>query len=147
LVQDYTSVFGVMKMRSGQTPVLVVPQRAPYTGPLAILIDGSTQSAAEIFAAGMQKTQRALIVGDISAGSTLPSAIIKLPTGALFQYAFGTYQTSDGFVLEGRGVVPDWIVKLNRWSLLRSGDPQLAAAVAKLRAQIAPRRSNELIAD
>lgn len=147
LVQDYTSVFGTMKTRTSETPVLVSPQRMPYTGALAILIDGSTLSAAEIFAAGMQNAQRALIVGETSAGSTLPSAILKLPTGALFQYAVGNYQTADGVVLEGRGVIPDHLVKLNRRTLLRSGDPQLAVAMQKIKGRIATSRLNEIIAD
>jgi len=146
LVSEYPTVLGSMKTRSGQNPVLVVPQRSPYSGPLAILIDGSTQSAAEIFAAGMQETHRAVVVGDTSAGNTLPSGILKLPTGALFQYAFGNYQSPDGIFLEGRGVVPDWIVKLNRRALLR-GDAQLTAAIAKLRQRISQARLPELIAD
>ncbi len=147
LVQEYTAVLGSMKTRTGQNPVLVTPQRNPYSGPLAILIDGSTQSAAEVFASGMQETHRAVVIGDISAGNTLPSGILKLPTGALFQYAFGNYQSPDGIFLEGRGVVPDWIVKLNRRALLRIGDPQLGAAIAKLRERIAQNRLPELIAD
>jgi carboxyl-terminal processing protease len=146
LVQDYTSVFGNMKMRSGQTPVVVTPQRKPYTGPIVIMIDGSTQSAAEVFAAGMQTTKRAMIVGETSAGNTLPSSVMKLPTGALFQYAFGNYQTPQGINIEGRGVIPDQIVKLNRRALLRGSDPQLAAAISNLRPQIS-RRPKELIAD
>src|SRR6185503_13667336 len=146
LLQDYTSLFGNMKMRSGQIPVVVAPQRAPYHGAIAILIDGSTQSAAEIFAAGLQTTKRAVVVGETSAGSTLPAGIIKLPTGALFQYAFGNYQTPQGINLKGRGVIPDHIIKLNRRALLRGSDPQLATAVAEIRKQISPLR-NELIAD
>ncbi len=145
LLQDYVSVFGAMKTRTGTTPVLVTPQRAPYLRPLVILIDGSTQSAAEMFAAGMQQTGRAIIVGDISAGATLPSAVIKLPTGGLFQYALGTYETDDGKLLEGRGVVPDWIVKINRRNLLRSGDPQLAAALVKLRERMSAPLTNEIV--
>jgi carboxyl-terminal processing protease len=147
LLQGYTSVFGTMKTRSGQTPVLVYPQRKPYEGPLVILIDGSTQSAGEMFADGLQASGRAVVVGEVSAGSTLPSAIIKLPTGALFQYAFGNYETNNGVRLEGRGVVPDSIVKLNRPSLLRSGDPQLARALVKLRERIAWSLPKELVVD
>jgi hypothetical protein len=146
LVSESTSILGSMKTRNGQTPVLVIPQRRPYTGPLVILIDGSTQSAAEVFASGMKDTHRAVIIGDVSAGNTLPSAILKLPTGALFQYAFGNYQSPEGIFLEGRGVIPDQIVKLNRRGLLRGGDPQLAAAVNTLRS-ISSIRQRELIAD
>jgi carboxyl-terminal processing protease len=147
LLSENTSVLGMMKTRNGQTPVLVTPQRRPYTGPLAILIDSSTQSAAEVFASGMQETHRAVVVGDVSAGNTLPSGILKLPTGALFQYAFGNYQSPGGIFLEGRGVIPDLIVKLNRRGLLRGGDPQLAAAVSKLRRQIYQTVSRKLLAE
>lgn len=147
LLSEYTSVLGSMKTRNGQTPVLVTPQRRPYTGPLAIMIDSSTQSAAEVFASGMQETHRAVVVGDVSAGNTLPSGILKLPTGALFQYAFGNYQSPDGIFLEGRGVIPDLIVKLNRRGLLRGSDPQLAAAVSKLRRRISRTVPRELIAE
>jgi len=147
LLSEYTSVLGSMKTRNGQTPVLVTPQRRPYTGPLAIMIDGSTQSAAEVFASGMQETHRAVVIGDVSAGNTLPSGILKLPTGALFQYAFGNYQSPDGIFLEGRGVIPDLIVKLNRRGLLRGGDPQLAAAVLKLRRQISQSVSRKVLAE
>ena len=147
LLQNYTAFYGRVKTRSGSMPIVVTPQRKPYTAPLAILIDGSTLSAAEMFSAGMQETSRAVIVGDISAGNTLPSAVIKLPTGGLFQYAFGTYETADGKILEGHGVVPDWIIKINRRNLLRSGDPQLAAAIIKLRERMFPRLRKELIAD
>lgn len=136
LLQGYSSVFGMMKTRSGATPVAVWPQRRPYEKPLVILVDGSTQSAAEILADGLQASGRAVVVGEVSAGSTLPSAVIKLPTGALFQYAFGNYETQNGVRLEGRGVVPDSIVKLTRASLLRSGDPQLARGLEKLRERI-----------
>jgi len=147
LIQDYQSMFGAMKTRSGSFPIIVSPQRQAYAGQLAILVDGSTLSAAEIFAAGLQQEKRAIVVGDVTAGNALPSAVIKLPTGGLFQYAFGTYESTDGQVLEGRGVVPDWIVKINRRNLLRTGDPQLNAAIAKLRQRTYPSIANELIAD
>jgi len=147
LVQDYSSMLGAMKTRSGRIPVFVTPQRKAYAGRLAILVDGSTLSAAEIFAAGMQQAKRALVVGDITAGNVLPSAVIKLPTGGLFQYAFGTYESPDGEILEGRGVVPDRIVKINRRNLLRGGDPQLTAAIVRLREPISASISSELVAD
>ncbi len=147
LLQGYSSVYGTMKTRSDQDPVLVYQQRQPYEGPLAILIDGTTQSAAEMFTDGLQASGRAIVVGEVSAGSTLPSSIIKLPTGALFQYAFGNYETQNGVRLEGRGVVPDSIVKLNRPSLLRQGDPQLAQALAKLRERISWQLPKELVVD
>lgn len=126
---------GSMQTRGGRSDFLTFPQTNVYGGTLVILIDGSTQSAAEIFASGMQENNRAKVVGERSAGNTLPSVIKELPTGALFQYGFANYRTPRGTILEGRGVVPDINVKLSRRALLTGRDPQLTAAVAEIQRQ------------
>jgi carboxyl-terminal processing protease len=129
---------GSMQTRQGNSPLVAFPQSSPYTGQLVLLIDGTSQSAAEMFAAGLQESGRALVVGEISAGNVIPSAIIKLPTGALLQYGFAKYVTPRGSVLEARGVIPDWIIKATRRTILRGGDPQLTAGLRKLNERIAP---------
>lgn len=136
LLETTPTAIGTMETRTGRIPLFMFPQTAPYNGPLVILLDGSTQSAGEMFASGLQEAGRATLVGEKSAGNTLPSAIKKLPTGALFQYGFGNYETPSGLRVEGVGVDPDITVKLSRQTLLRGGDPQLAAAVRELRKQI-----------
>jgi carboxyl-terminal processing protease len=138
LLERTATAIGTMETRSGSIPLFIFPQTAPYFGPLVILIDGSTQSAGEMFAIGLREADRATLVGEKSAGNTLPSAIKKLPTGALFQYGFGNYETLSGLRLEGVGITPDITVKLSRRTLLRGGDPQLAAAIRELRKQIRP---------
>ncbi len=137
LVDPRQISLGTMQMRGGRSDFYTFPQTAPYAGALVLLVDGSTQSAAEIFASGMQENNRAVLVGERSAGNTLPSVIKELPTGALFQYGFANYRTPRGTMLEGRGVVPDINVKLNRRSLLLGQDPQLAAAVEQVKQRIA----------
>jgi carboxyl-terminal processing protease len=140
---------GFLETRGGRTPLYAFPQTRPFTGTLAILIDASTESAAEMFASGMQESHRATVVGETSAGSTLPSTIKELPTGALFQYAFANYHTACGTLLEGRGVKPDLEVKLSRKALLAGRDPQLEAAIRKVLEESRPRliTGPELIAD
>ena len=136
LLETNPTRMGTMQTRTGRIPLFVFPQTAPYPGQVVILIDGSTQSAAEMFASGLQEAGRAILVGEKSAGNTLPSAIKKLPTGALFQYGFANYETQTGRKLEGEGVTPDLTVTLSRKSLLRGGDPQLSAAIRRLREEI-----------
>src|SRR3982074_2184754 len=111
--------------RSRRSPLIAVPRLVPASGPVVSLIDSATQSAAEMFASGLQETGRAVIVGEQSAGNTLPSVIMKLPTGALFQYGFANYRTLAGNALEGHGLVPDVSVSLSRRALLRGPDPQM----------------------
>jgi carboxyl-terminal processing protease len=121
--------FGVMRTRAGAFEFRVRPQRSAYRGQVVVLIDSATLSAGEIFAGGLQESGRALLVGERSAGATLPSVAKPLPTGAILQYAFADFVTSNGHVLEGSGVLPDIPVKLDRRSLLAGRDPQLEAAL------------------
>jgi carboxyl-terminal processing protease len=133
LLEERPMSIGSMQMRNGRIPLFVFPQSAPYSGPLVILVDGSTQSAGEMFTGGLQEAGRALVVGEKSAGNTLPSAIKKLPTGAIFQYGFANYETPSGKRLEGQGIMPDYTVTLSRKTLLRGRDPQLDTALRRLR--------------
>jgi carboxyl-terminal processing protease len=148
LLETTPTLIGSMQTRTGHVPLYVFPQVSPYSGPLVILVDGSTQSAGEMFSSGLQDNGRAIVVGEKSAGNTLPSAIKKLPTGALFQYGFANYETSLRKRLEGVGVTPDYTVTLSRKNLLTGNDPQLAAAIRRLNDEIRWRRNSaELIAD
>ena len=148
LMETAPTFMGTMQMRSGRIPLYGFPQSAPYSGPLVILVDGSTQSAGEMFASGLKESGRATLVGVRSAGNTLPSEIKKLPTGAIFQYGFANYETQSGFRLEGQGVFPNITVELSRNSLLRGGDPQLSVALSVLRDKIRWRGNRgEIIAD
>ncbi|MGH9871227.1 MAG: S41 family peptidase [Pyrinomonadaceae bacterium] len=136
LLETNTTLMGTMQMRSGRIPLFGFSQATPYSGPLVILIDGSTQSAGEMFASGLKEAGRATLVGVKSAGNTLPSEIKKLPTGAIFQYGFANYETQSGTRLEGQGVSPSITVELSRKGLLRGGDPQLSVAVSVLQDEI-----------
>jgi carboxyl-terminal processing protease len=121
--------FGVMRTRAGWHDLGIVPQKNGYRGQLVVLIDAETQSAAEIFAGGVQASGRAVVVGQRSAGATLPSAAKELPTGAILQYAFADFVGGDGRLIEGAGVEPNLSVKLTRRRLLAGRDPQLEAAL------------------
>jgi carboxyl-terminal processing protease len=138
LMETRQTSLGTSRRRSDQLKLAVFPQAQPYTGPVAVLIDGGSGSATEIFAAGLQELRRAVIVGERSAGAVLPSDMVKLPTGAIFQYAFADFRTPSGALIEGRGVAPDVEVKHTRASLLAGRDAQLEKAIMEL--QKSPRR-------
>ncbi len=124
--------FGVMRTRAGWHDMLITPQPSAYRGTLVVLIDAETQSAGEIFAGGLQASGRAVVVGQRSAGATLPSAAKELPTGAILQYAFADFVAANGALIEGSGVEPNVPVKLNRRQLLAGRDPQLESALNML---------------
>ena len=131
-LSDKSGILGTMKMRKSEVKFAIFPQTDPYTGPVAILIDGLSASTSEVFSAGMQELGRALIIGERSAGACLPSVMQKLPTGALFQFAIADFRTPKGILIEGRGVIPDEEVKWNRASLLAGHDAQLETAIERL---------------
>jgi len=55
--------------------------------------------------------------------------------GICFVLAALAFATPDGIILEGRGVVPDIEVKLDRELLLQGVDSQLEAAIAYIQRQ------------
>src|SRR4029079_9961332 len=89
----------------------------PFAGPLAILVDSMSGSASECFAGGMQSIDRARIFGQTSMGQALPALFDRLPNGDVLIHAYGDFVTSKGTRLEGRGVIPDESIPLDRADL------------------------------
>ena len=123
------TTLGTTRLRQGELRRVVLPNTDAYTGPLIILTDEGTASAAETFAVALQENGRAKIAGRPTAGGALPSLIEKLPTGARLQYAIGEYRTPKGVVLEDRGVQPDAPVEITRRALIEGRDPVLEKAI------------------
>ncbi|HEY0406843.1 MAG TPA: S41 family peptidase [Pyrinomonadaceae bacterium] len=132
LLTNKTGLIGTIRTRSGGLPIPTFPQRSNYKGPLVVLIDRLSGSTAEVMAAALQESGRALIVGERSAGQALGANIKLLPTGALFEYARAGFTTSEGATLEGVGVKPDIEKKLDRAALLKGEDSQLQEAVRQI---------------
>ncbi len=129
LLSDQQISLGTMKSRDNELKFIVYPQTAPYLGKIVIITDGGSGSTSEVFAAGMQENVRAKIVGERSAGQILVSLFDTLPTGAIFQYAVSDYKSPKNILIEGRGVIPDVVVKTTRQTLLEGRDVQIEEAV------------------
>lgn len=129
---------GTSVYRTGAERLTALPKVKNFLGKVVFLIDNHTTSAAEIFAAAMQESGRAYLVGDRSPGEALPSVAVELPTGAVLQYPIANFKTSTGKYLEGVGVVPDYLVPLTRASLLQGKDQQLEKALELLRGDSKP---------
>jgi carboxyl-terminal processing protease len=123
------------KSRDGETEVFSNPADSATAGPLVLLIDALSGSASELLSACLQAAGRAAIVGERSPGAVLESDTMILPNGAIFMYPVAQLRTPDGTVLEGRGVVPDTEVGLDREMLLKGVDSQLDSAVRYIEEQ------------
>jgi carboxyl-terminal processing protease len=128
---------GTMLTRDSTLNILALPRVvnsagtlvAPFAGPLAILVDETTGSASEVFAGGLQAVGRARVFGATTVGAVLPAMTTRLPNGDSLLHAMGDFETAAGTRLEGRGVVPDEAIPLERSDLLAGRDAALEAAL------------------
>ena len=135
LVDRANQRLGTMYMREATLNFVINPRPEVFTGPVAILVDGSSASTSEIFAEGLKDLGRARVFGEHTAAAALPSVIERLPNGDGFQYATANYISEGGKPLEGIGVTPDVEVKLTRQALLAGRDPVVDAAIEWIQKQ------------
>jgi carboxyl-terminal processing protease len=133
LVAEKGRHFGTIQMRNQTLKLVVRPRPEIYAGRVAILVDGLSLCATEIFAGGLRDLGRARIFGSHTGGAALGGAVEKLPNGDGFMYAFANYVTAGGLTIEGSGLAPDVAVKLTREALLQGKDPTLEAAINWIR--------------
>jgi C-terminal peptidase prc len=135
LVQE-RALFWSYKDRDSIQEVYLEPVQNAYGGPLVVLIDVMSASSAEEFSGALQAIGRAVVVGERSAGVCVVGDVMQLPNGALLMYPRAQTRTADGTVLEGRGVIPDIEVALDRSLLLQGIDSQLEAAIGYIKNEV-----------
>ena len=128
LLDEKTQV-STWKFRNKRVDYSFDAARDAYRGPVVVLIDVRSTSASEYFAGSMQSINRAVIIGERSPGYLLIANWKKLLNGTSFMYPFAQPIMPDGKVIEGKGVVPDIEIRLDRNALLKGRDTQLEAAV------------------
>jgi carboxyl-terminal processing protease len=112
--------FGTTKTRTGKIPkflgISLIPKETfvgdeggrRYTGAIVILISNYSASSAEHFAAGMQESGRAKIIGERSCGCMLGIfGKVKIKGGAELYVSELDFLTAQGKRIEGAGVTPD----------------------------------------
>jgi carboxyl-terminal processing protease len=79
-----------------------------FSGPVAILVGPRSASSAEVFAAGMQESHRATIVGSSTCGCVLGIAKPRIMKGGgVLEMSEVLWFSPKGRKLEGSGVTPD----------------------------------------
>ena len=74
--------------------------------PLVVLVDGRTASAAEILAAALQDSGRAVIIGSNSYGKGTVQTVLTLPNKAELTLTWSRYYAPSGYSLHDLGVLP-----------------------------------------
>ncbi len=119
------------------------PQHPSFSGiPLAVLVDSESASASEILARHLQRTGRALIIGDKTAGEVSVARDFEQRIGFDPAVFYGVQTTvahlifPDGKDLEKVGVTPDIRCIPTAADLAAKQDPCRALAVATLKAKL-----------
>ena len=108
---------------------------------MVVLVNGSTYSAAEFFAAALRDYEAATIVGEPTVGKGYYQTTIHLSDGSAVSLSVGKYFTPKGESLADVGVTPDHVQLLNEeqayslyYDLLpREKDPHIETALKILK--------------
>lgn len=109
--------------------------------PMAVLVNGSSYSAAEFFAAALREYDYAVVVGEPTSGKGYFQRTYKLSDGSAVGLSIGKYFTPNGVSLaEAGGIVPDVVVEVTEEEAfaIYAGtmdpalDPQVLAAMEAL---------------
>ena len=80
--------------------------------PMAVLINGSSASASEIFAGALRDYDKAVLVGTKSFGKGIVQSVIPLSDGSAIKITFAKYFSPNGTNIHGEGFAPDVEVKM-----------------------------------
>lgn len=80
--------------------------------PMAVLVNGESASASEVFTGAMKDYGRATIVGTKTFGKGIVQNLIPLDNGTAIKMTTAHYYTPSGFDLHGKGIEPDVEVEL-----------------------------------
>ena len=81
--------------------------------PIAILVNGDSASASEVFTGALKDYDWATVVGTTSYGKGIVQNLIPLGDGSAIKITTAHYYTPSGFDLHGKGIEPDVEVELN----------------------------------
>ena len=111
--------------------------------PMAVLVNGSSYSAAEFFAAALSEYEWATVVGTQTCGKGYFQKSFELSDGSAVNLSYGKYYTPLGNSLIGVGITPDVVVEVDdetaaaiyAGTLDPMEDPQILAAIEALKAE------------
>lgn len=101
--------------------------------PMAVLVNGNSASASEIFAGAIQDYQKGKIVGTTTFGKGIVQNIYGLPDGTSLKVTISEYFTPNGRSIHGKGIEPDVVVEYEYDENNPDADNQLQAAIDSLK--------------
>ena len=100
---------------------------------LAVIVNGNSASASEIFAGAIQDYGKGTIIGTQTYGKGIVQTVKPLTDGSAIKFTIAKYFTPKGQDIHGKGVTPDMVVEYDTDADV---DTQLDAAIKNVEAQI-----------
>ena len=102
--------------------------------PLAVLVNGNSASASEVFTGAVMDYDAGIVVGTTTFGKGIVQNLIPLGDGTAIKLTTAHYYTPNGFDLHGKGLEPDVVVEMDEELQKKavvelSEDNQLQAAI------------------
>ncbi|UTX51173.1 S41 family peptidase [Candidatus Saccharibacteria bacterium TM7i] len=98
-----------------------------------VLVNQSSASASEIVAGALRDHKAASLVGETTFGKGSVQQLIQLPNDATLKVTVARWYTPNGLNISEKGITPDVSVKRTAEDANAGRDPQLDAALSKLR--------------
>ena len=110
--------------------------------PLAVLVNGNSASASEIFSGAIQDYGAGTIVGTQTFGKGIVQSILPFNDGSAIKITVSRYFTPNGVCIHGTGITPDVEVELDddlktKLTIEKDEDNQLQTAIENVKEQIA----------
>ncbi|MBA3686274.1 MAG: PDZ domain-containing protein [Planctomycetes bacterium] len=107
----------------GEPQIFKSNPRTLIDAPMVVLVGPGSASAAEILAGGLQRNDRALVIGGTTYGKGSVQSIKNLRDGSRLKLTIQEYQLPGGVSIQDVGVTPD--VRLVRHTLRKDGTVDL----------------------
>lgn len=109
--------------------------------PLAVLVNGNSASASEIFSGAIQDYGTGTIIGTQTFGKGIVQSILPFNDGSAIKITVSRYFTPRGTCIHGEGITPDVVVDLdedlkNKLTIEKSEDNQLQTAIENVKEQM-----------
>ena len=85
-----------------------------FDKPVAILVNGNSASASEVFSGAMKDYKAATLVGTRTFGKGIVQSIVPFGDGTAMKVTVSKYYTPNGVNIHGTGIEPDVVVELSK---------------------------------
>ena len=122
--------------KNGKKTKMKSDEEHQFTKPLAVLVNGNSASASEIYSGAIQDYGIDKIVGTQTYGKGVVQQIFDLDDGTAVKLTIAEYFTPKGRSINGKGITPDVKVEYENNEENPDADNQLDKAVEEVKAQM-----------